>query len=127
MQQQLQFEERKEDPVGQSFEVVSRAKASRQYVDTKRIGDAPTPLNYKKVDIRVTEAMIKDGGVFSANYITYKVATAPLGYEVRRKDADFLFLRKILAKSYPHIIVPPLPSKAPKANAKYFKKREKYY
>jgi len=71
--------------------------------------------------------MIKDAGVFSANYITYKIETKPLNYEVRRKDADFLFLRKILTKSFPHVIVPPLPSKAPKANPKYFKKREKYY
>jgi hypothetical protein len=127
----LQFEEKKEGYGG--FEVIQqndlggRGKPSRQYVDTKKIGDAPTPLNYKKVDIRVSEAVIKDGGVFSSNYITYKIETKPLGYEVRRKDADFFFLRKILTKCYPHVVVPPLPSKAPKASPKYFKKREKYY
>lgn len=77
--------------------------------------------------MRVSEGLIKEGGIFSVNYITYKIETSPLGYEIRRKDADFLFLRKILCKSFPHIIVPPLPLKAPKPNPKYIKKREKYY
>lgn len=77
--------------------------------------------------MRVSEGLIKEGGIFSVSYITYKIETSPLGYEIRRKDADFLFLRKILCKSFPHIIVPPLPTKAPKPNPKYIKKREKYY
>jgi hypothetical protein len=44
----------------------------------------------------VSEGLIKDGGIFTTNYITYKIETEPLHYEVRRKDADFFFLRKIL-------------------------------
>jgi hypothetical protein len=91
------------------------------------ISENPTPLNYKKLDIRVSDALLKEGGIFSVSYITYKVETSPLGYDVRRKDADFIFLRKVLVRSFPHIIVPPLPSKAPKSNPKYIKKREKYY
>ena len=126
----MQFEEKKEGASG--FELIQqqsfmRGKAARQFVDTKKISDAPTPLNFRKIDVRVSDASIKDAGVFSANYITYKIETKPLGYEVRRKDADFLFLRKILTKTYSHIIVPPLPAKAPKAHPKVFKKREKYY
>ena len=96
-------------------------------METKKISDAPTPLNFRKVEVRVSDAAIKDAGVFSANYITYLVETRPLGYSVRRKDADFLFLRKVLTKTYSHVIVPPLPAKAPKAHPKVFKKREKYY
>jgi PX domain len=61
------------------------------------------------------------------SYITYKVNTNPVGYEVRRKDTDFTFLKKVLQKQFPHIIVPPLPSKAPKQVPKQIKKREKYY
>lgn len=106
---------------------MSRKLPQRQFIETKRIQDDPTPLNFKRVDIRVSEGLIKDGGIFAANYITYKIETSPLNYEVRRKDADFVYLRKILSKSFPHIIIPPLPSKAPKPTPKYIKKREKYY
>jgi hypothetical protein len=52
----------------------------------------------KKVDIKVSEGLIKEGGIFSVSYITYKVVTLPLGYEIRRKDADFTFLKKVLQK-----------------------------
>ena len=60
--------------------------------------------------------------------ISYRIKTAPLGYEVRRKDTDFSLLRKILARQFPHIIVPPCTSAAlPKAVPKLIEKRERYY
>lgn len=68
----------------------------------------PTPLNYKKVLIKVSDGMIKEAGIFTSNYVTYNVATDPLGYAVKRKDADFIFLRKILSKQFPYIIIPPV-------------------
>lgn len=71
--------------------------------------------------------MIKDSGVFTYGYVQYKVVTDPLGYEVKRKDADFAFLRKILSKQFPNIIIPPCTSKAPKNDHKHIKKRERYY
>lgn len=58
----------------------------------------PTPLNHKKIEIRVSEGTIKDGGIFGANSIYYKIITEPVGYEVKRKDAEFYTLRKILLK-----------------------------
>lgn len=73
--------------VGQ--EGLQRNKPQRQFIDTKKIQDNPTPLNFKRIDIRVSEGLIKEGGIFAANYITYKVETSPMGYEVRRKDSDF--------------------------------------
>jgi hypothetical protein len=84
-------------------------------------------LNFRKLDISVTEGLIKEGNIFTPSYITYRITTDPLGYEVRRKDADFQFLRKILQRAYPHIIIPPCVSKSPKQTPKYIKKREKYY
>jgi len=50
----------------------------------------------KRVDIRVTVGLIKEGGIFTVSYITYRIYTSPLGYDVRRKDSDFLFLKKNL-------------------------------
>ena len=46
---------------------------------------------------------------------------------MRRKDADFVFLRKHLNRCFPHLIVPPCPKEAPKLIADRIKKREKYY
>ena len=63
--------------------------------------DNPTPLNFKKVAVEVSDGIVKDGGLLAAfthSVISYKVRTAPLGYEVRRKDTEFSFLRKILVR-----------------------------
>lgn len=86
-----------------------------------------TPINNKRVEIRVNEGVVKEGGIFSSNYVTYKITTSPLNWEVRRKDTDFFFLRKILLRQFPHIVVPPLPAKSNKQTVKFMKKREKYY
>jgi hypothetical protein len=60
--------------------------------------------------------------------VTYKIVTNPLGYDVRRKDSDFAYLRKILARMYPHIVVPPCSGTSPaKASPKGIERRERYY
>lgn len=46
----------------------------------------------------MTDGLVKEGGIFSSNYITYKIFTSPLGWDIRRKDADIYFLRKVLVK-----------------------------
>lgn len=88
-----------------------------------------TELSFKRVDVCVTEGLVKEGGIFSASYPTYKVSTTYSGkfLEVRRKDADFTFLRKHLLRGFPHIIIPPCPNHQPKLMADKIKKREKYY
>ena len=45
----------------------------------------PTLLNNVKVEIRVTEGIVVDPGVFSAKFVSYNVSTAPLGHDVKRK------------------------------------------
>ena len=75
----------------------------------------------------MSEGLIKEGSIFSPSYITYKLTTLPFSYEVRRKDADFQFLRKILLRQFPHLIIPPCPPKAQKLTPKFVKKREIYY
>ena len=60
--------------------------------------------------------------------MTYKITTSPLGYDVRRKDSDFHYLRKILVRTYPHLVVPPcLGASLTKASPKGIEKRERYY
>ena len=71
--------------------------------------------------------MVKDGGIFSYNYVLYKVSVDVSESLVQRKDADFYVLRKILLRQYPHLIIPPLLPKTSKQTPKQIKKREKYY
>lgn len=96
---------------------------------TKKCEDFATPLNFKKVDVQVLDGLVKEGGIFSASYPTYKIVTSASGiaYEVRRKDADFLFLRKYLVRGFPHIVIPPCPKDQPKILGDKIKKRERYY
>ena len=76
----------------------------------------------------MNDGQAKEGSVFTAAIITYKIKTAPLGYEVRRKDADFVFLRKILNRQFPYIAVPPCTLAPPsKTVPKAIEKRERYY
>lgn len=104
-----------------------RLKVQRNSIKTKKVGDVPTPLNFKKITLNVSEGMIKDTSLISFGYLQYKVLTDPVGYEVRRKDTDFVFLRKILVKQFPHLIIPPCTSKPPKNTKKHITKRERYY
>ena len=46
----------------------------------------------------MTEGLVKEGGLFTSNYVTYAINTYPQCWEVRRKDADFYTLRKFLCK-----------------------------
>ena len=89
----------------------NKQKSEKQYIQTKRIEDVATILNGKKVDITVTDGLVKEGGIFSASFLTYKVVSTGPGvmFEVRRKDADFYFLKKHLLRSFPHLIVPNCP------------------
>mmetsp|Transcript_84203 Transcript_84203/g.116359 ORF Transcript_84203/g.116359 Transcript_84203/m.116359 type:complete len:112 (+) Transcript_84203:145-480(+) len=86
-----------------------------------------TELNFKKVDLKVCEGEVKNGGFFSSNYIMYTVDVKPLKWKAKRKDADFYVLRKILLKNYPHILIPPLPPKTSKQTSKVIMKRERYF
>jgi len=99
--------------------------APRMFVPTSII--EPTLLNSKRIKIRVTEGSVKHGGLFAANYILYKIETAPLGWVIQRKDMDFYQLRKILLKQHPYMIIPPLPVKKKKEAEKSIRRREKYF
>jgi hypothetical protein len=73
--------------------------------------------------------LVKEAGFFSTlNFISYRVKTDPVSYDVRRTDADFGFLRKILAKQFPNIVVAPCSGVPPVKNVpKLIEKRERYY
>ena len=74
----------------------SDIQSGREYAPTKPF--VPTKLNNQRVEIEVSEGLVKEGGMFSSSYVTYKISTKPLGWEIRRKDGDLFILRKILTK-----------------------------
>ena len=76
--------------------------------------------------MRVLEGSIKSGGIFSASYLLFTIQVDPIGWKIQRKDQDFYFLRKMLLKEFPYIIIPPLPTKKKKETEKSIKRREIY-
>jgi hypothetical protein len=48
-----------------------------------------TPINHLKTTIDVFDGQVKQGGLFTSNYVVYKVVTMPVKWEVTRKEADF--------------------------------------
>ena len=56
------------------------APQSRLFVPTTKI--EPSPLNNKRINIRVTEGLLKSGGVFSASYLLFTVHCEPVGWTI---------------------------------------------
>jgi hypothetical protein len=75
--------------------------------------------------MRVHSCEVKKGGFFSSDFLLYTIDTTPTKWVSKRKDVDFFTLRKILARQFPHIIIPPLPAKSTKWTKKALEKREK--
>lgn len=65
-------------------------------------------IDIEELKISVSDSQIKKGGLFSFSYVTYKVTLDPFGWNVRRKEADFIYLRKYLLWIYPNHVIPPL-------------------
>lgn len=102
----------------------SNTPTARLFVQTVKID--PTPLNDKRIQVRVIDGSLKSGGIFSASYLLFTVVVEPIGWKIQRKDQDFYFLRKILLKEFPYMIIPPLPIKKKKETDKSIRRREKY-
>ena len=96
----------------------------RLFVNTSKL--EPTALSNKRITARVVDGSLKTGGIFSASYLLFKVQVDPVGWTINRKDQDFYFLRKMLLKQFPYIIIPPLPIKKKKESDKSIRRREKY-
>lgn len=64
-------------------------------------------VDLKELQIKVSDSLVKKGGMFSFSFPTYKITLMPLGWAVRRKEAEFAYLRKYLLKVYPNQIVRP--------------------
>ena len=58
--------------------------------------------------IKISDPKVIEGNFFSKSYVSYLVETEPLGYQVRRRFNDFIWLHDILKSIYINVIIPPL-------------------
>ena len=64
--------------------------------------------NKGNIIIKVSDPVIIEGGFFSKKYITYSIETSPLGFKVRRKYDDCIWLYNTMKSLYNNCIIPPL-------------------
>ena len=70
-----------------------------------------TPLNDKEIKVIIQNPKASDSKFYEQPYITYEVITETLNFIVRRRFSDFDWLRSILQKNFPRLLIPPLPNK----------------
>ena len=71
----------------------------------------PSQISNKKVTVLIRNPKANDRTFFESSYITYEVVTESMQWLVRRRFSDFEWLRTILCKCFPRVIVPPIPGK----------------
>ena len=64
-----------------------------------------------EITLKVSEPQVTGGGVFSKKYVVYTVTCLPLGWSVKRRYSDFLWLREALCACYLSSYLPPIPPK----------------
>lgn len=56
------------------------------------------------------------------------IDTFPMKWRVKRLDSDFQILRDFLLRTYPQVVIPPLPAaKTKKSFPRQLAKRQQYY
>lgn len=70
-----------------------------------------TPLNDQNVQVVLRNPKLSDKSLLQSTYVTYEVVTESMQWLVRRRFSDFEWLRTILVKCYPRLLVPPIPGK----------------
>ena len=70
-----------------------------------------TVLNDKDIIVILRNPKASDTTFLQSTFITYEVLTESQQWLVRRRFSDFEWLRTILVKCFPRMVVPPLPGK----------------
>lgn len=68
----------------------------------------------ENVSITIEEAQVCKGGIFSSDYISFKIKTNPFGWIVQRRTDEFVRLRSLLEKLHPGIVIPKFSKKSHK-------------
>ena len=68
-------------------------------------------LNDKQVNIEIRNPKVVETSLLKSNYVTYEIYTDVTKWLVRRRYSDFVWLREMMCKFFPRMIVPPMPNK----------------
>ena len=79
--------------------------------------------NQENLEITVSDPQKVDNGFFSKAYINFLISTNPLNFKVRRKHADFVWLRERLSVIFNLNVLPRLPRKGKVNGDNHIKKR----
>ena len=70
-----------------------------------------TVLNDKEVKVVIQNPKTSEKGLLTSQYTIYEVCTESMHWLVHRRYSDFDWLRNILTKFFPRILIPPIPGK----------------
>ena len=92
-----------------------------EFFSTKNCKKIGPSILYSEDNIKITVCRpeVKSKGFFSANYVIYSIITEPFNWDITRRYSDFYWLRNILVKVFPNIIVPPIPTKTNSRSFEY--------
>ncbi len=70
----------------------------------------------------------KMGGLSKDQSMMITIDSFPMKWRVKRLDSDFDILRDFLLRTYPQVVIPPLPAyKTKRQTARQLIKRQSYY
>ena len=70
-----------------------------------------TVLNDKEIKVVIQNPKNSEKSLLTSQYTIYEVCTESMHWLVHRRYSDFDWLRNILSKFFPRILIPPLPGK----------------
>ena len=70
-----------------------------------------TVLNDKEIKVVIQNPKTSEKSLLSSQFTIYEVCTESMHWLVHRRYSDFDWLRTILCKFYPRILIPPIPGK----------------
>ena len=94
----LQQSNQNQTPPKSKFEIVCK-KAEK------------TVLNDKEVKVKIQNPKTTEKSLLTSQFTIYEVCTESMHWLVHRRYSDFDWLRTILCKFFPRIVIPPIPGK----------------
>ena len=91
------------------YEFISTPLKSKYEFSCKK--SEKNALNDKNIKVKVQNPKNSEKSLLSSQYTIYEVCTEYMHWLVQRRYSDFDWLRTILCKFYPRILIPPLPGK----------------
>lgn len=83
----------------------SSTMVTKKFAKTDKGFSEISQLKKKNLSALVSKSRVCKDGFFSFSYASYEIQLNPIGWKVRRKEQDFIFLREYLRRKYPQHFV----------------------